>query len=111
MCLRSSFLERKIQGIKDLNTVITNNRMFSFKSISADFLIEWINSNGIYDVLFETKQTHRELVQRSSDILKLLLNENKLTIDILDHFWSLSKVGEYRVEVYKIISELSIWLN
>lgn len=111
MCLRSSFLERKIQGIKDLNTVISNNRMFQFKSISAEFLIMWINGNGIYDVLFETKQTHRELVQRSADILKLLLNEGKLTLEILDHFWSLSRVGEYRVEVYKIINELSIWLN
>jgi len=29
----------------------------------------------------------------------------------LDHFWSLSRVGEYRVEVYKIINELSIWIN
>jgi ubiquitin carboxyl-terminal hydrolase 34 len=111
MCLKSSFLERKIQGIKDLNTVILNNRMFSFKSISAAYLIEWLEQNGVYSVVFEAKHTHRELVQRSGDILKLLLNEKKLSAEVLDMFWSLGKVGEYRVEVYKIINELSIWLG
>lgn len=29
MCLRSSYLERRIQGVKDLNQIIKNNRMFS----------------------------------------------------------------------------------
>jgi hypothetical protein len=28
MCLKSSFLERRIQGVKDLNQVIKNNTIF-----------------------------------------------------------------------------------
>lgn len=42
MCLKSSYLERRIQGIKDLNQVIRNNRMFNNKTFTAPFLIEWI---------------------------------------------------------------------
>lgn len=73
MCLKSSYLERRIQGIKDLNSVIRNNRMFNSKTFTAQFLIEWIQSNGVYTQIFDTKKTHIQLVQRSSDILKLLL--------------------------------------
>lgn len=58
MCLKSSFLERRIQGIRDLNTVIKNNRMYSFKSFSPAYLIEWISTNGVYPLLFDPKQTH-----------------------------------------------------
>lgn len=43
MCLKSSFLERRIQGIKDLNQVIKNNRLFAYKSFTAQYLIEWIS--------------------------------------------------------------------
>jgi len=39
MCLKSSFLERRIQGIRDLNTIIKNNRMYSQKSFTAQYLI------------------------------------------------------------------------
>jgi ubiquitin carboxyl-terminal hydrolase 34 len=84
MCLKSSFLERKIQGIKDLNMVIKNNKIYNFKSISAEYLIEWISSNGVYSIIFDTKNTHTELVQRANDILKLLLFEKKLTLEVLE---------------------------
>ena len=39
MCLKSSFLERRIQGIRDLNTIIKNNRMYTQKSFTAQYLI------------------------------------------------------------------------
>jgi ubiquitin carboxyl-terminal hydrolase 34 len=38
-CLKSSFLERRIQGIKDLNQLIRNNRVMSSKTISNAFLV------------------------------------------------------------------------
>jgi hypothetical protein len=42
MCLKSNYLERRIQGIKDLTQIIKNNRMFSNKSFTGVFLIEWM---------------------------------------------------------------------
>jgi ubiquitin carboxyl-terminal hydrolase 34 len=35
MCLKSTFLERRIQGIRDLNVIIKNVRMFNNKSFTA----------------------------------------------------------------------------
>lgn len=58
MCLKSSFLERRIQGIRDLNQIIKNNRMFSNKNFTSAFLIEWMQNNGVFQILFDTKKTH-----------------------------------------------------
>lgn len=79
MCLKSGFLERRIQGIKDLNQIIKNNRVFMNKSFTSQFLIEWMMSNGVFSILFDPKKTHLQLVQRCSDIVKLLVQENMFT--------------------------------
>ena len=34
MCLRSNYLERRIQGIRDLNQIIRNNRMMNSKNMT-----------------------------------------------------------------------------
>lgn len=44
MCLRSSFMERRIHGIRDLNTIIKNMRMYSTnKAFTPQFLIQWMD--------------------------------------------------------------------
>ena len=48
MCLRSSYLERRIQGVKDLNQIIKNNKMYSNKSFTSAYLIDWMNDNGVF---------------------------------------------------------------
>jgi ubiquitin carboxyl-terminal hydrolase 34 len=43
LCLRSSYMERRIQGLRDLNNIIKNMRMFSTnKAFTPQFLIEWM---------------------------------------------------------------------
>lgn len=34
MCLKSNYLERRIQGIRDLNQIIKNNRIMTAKSFT-----------------------------------------------------------------------------
>ena len=58
MCLKSGYLERRIQGIKDLNQIIKNNRMYGNKSFTAAFLIDWMEENNVFDILFDAKKTH-----------------------------------------------------
>jgi ubiquitin carboxyl-terminal hydrolase 34 len=62
MCLKSNYLERRIQGIRDLNQIIKNNRMMSIKSFTPHFLIEWMQTNEVFNILFDTKKTHLQLV-------------------------------------------------
>lgn len=64
----------------------------------------------MFQSIWDSKRTHMQIVQRSAEIFKLLLKENKLDSKILNLFWSLTKT-EYQSEVLKIISEVSIWLK
>ena len=50
-------------------------------------------------------------MQRTDDVLKLLLNENSLTIEVLEMFWALSKTPDYKLEVYKKVNEVAVWLT
>lgn len=91
-CLRSTYLERRISGIKDLNIVIKNNTLFlSSKTFTTEFLIDWMVSNEVFTTLWDARRTHAQLVQRSGEIFKLLLKEDRLDESLLKLFWSLTK--------------------
>jgi ubiquitin carboxyl-terminal hydrolase 34 len=62
MCLKSSFLERRIQGIKELNSIIRNNRMLLNKSLPNSFIIDWMQNNDIYQIIFDQRKTHLQIV-------------------------------------------------
>lgn len=62
MCLKSSYLERRIQGIRDLNQIIRNNRMMTTKSMSNADIVNWLNENQVFSILFGTKKTHLQIV-------------------------------------------------
>lgn len=111
LCLRSSYMERRIHGIRDLNNIIKNMRMFSSnKTFTPQFLIEWMDQNGVFQQLFDPKKTHLQLVQRTTDVLKLLLSENMFSQQLMEQFWSLTK-ADYKFEIYKIINEISFYLK
>ena len=108
-CLQSSYLDRRIQGIKELNQLIRNNRMMGSKYITNAFLIDWLQENDIFSLLFDVKRTHLQIVSRLSEILKLLLQENQLTLQRFEMFLTLAK-SDYKPEVYKILSEIAYYL-
>jgi hypothetical protein len=109
LCLNSSYMETRIQGIRDLNQIIRSNKGTSGK-FSCSFLVEWMQTHGVFDVLFDQKKTHLQLVQRSDEVLKLLLSEDMLGLELLQQFWSLTKT-DLRLEVYKIISDCSFYFK
>ena len=82
-CLESEFLERRIQGIRDLNTIIKNNTVFNSKQFEASFLVEWMTTHNVFNIIWVARRTHAQLVERSSDIFRLLLKEKLLTQEYL----------------------------
>lgn len=53
--------------------MIKNNRIMTNKTIPNQFLIQWMKDNEVLSIIFDIKKTHLQIVQRSSEILKLLL--------------------------------------
>jgi len=58
-CLRSTYLERRIAGIKDLNTVIKNNTLYmSSKTFTNEYLIDWMVTNEVIVTIWDARKTH-----------------------------------------------------
>ena len=110
-CLESEFLERRIQGIRDLNTIIKNNTIFNHKQFEATFLVQWMTEHNIFDIIWVSKRTHAQLVERSNDIWRLLLKEKLMTTEHLQMFWELTNTPDYKSAVYKIVNECSFYLQ
>ncbi len=58
--------------------------MFNSRTFTAKSLIEWMETNGVFSLLFDAKKTHMQLVQRTANILKLLLSEDALSAQTLE---------------------------
>jgi hypothetical protein len=71
---------------------------------SLEELIAWCREHGVFDILWDPRKTHEQLVKRSNEIFKILPKENLLSPELLDQFWSLTK-SDYKSEVFKIINE------
>lgn len=58
--LVSNFLERRIQGIKDLTLLVRNNTAYSSSSrtFTTEFLIEWMVKNDVFASIWDYKRTH-----------------------------------------------------
>jgi len=63
----------------------------SSKTFSTDFLIDWMITNEVFTTLWDPRKTHAQLIQRSGEIFKLLLKEDRLDDALLKLFWSLTK--------------------
>ena len=59
-CLSSELLERRILGIKELNTIIRNTQITygAAKVFTMEWLINWMSEHGVFDIIWDTKKTH-----------------------------------------------------
>jgi hypothetical protein len=62
MCKRfmtSELLDRRILGIKELNTIIRNTTMNNSSLVfSLEELIGWCKEHGVFDILWDPRKTH-----------------------------------------------------
>lgn len=111
LCINSSFLQRRIQGISDLSTLIKHCRLQSYTAPDAGkAMIDWIVKNKVIDAVFDPAKTHLQIVQRCDELIKLLSAEDELTDERLTMFWALTKT-EMRLDIYKIVSDCAYGLK
>lgn len=59
--LASSYLERRIQGMKDLSLVIKNNTTAAYsntQTFTTEYLIQWLVDNDVFQQIWDYKKTH-----------------------------------------------------
>ena len=79
-------------------------------AFTLEWLINWMSEHGVFEIIWDTKKTHLQLVQRSNEIFKVLPKENLLSMELLEQFWMLSK-SDYKSEIFKIINEAAFHLK
>lgn len=119
--LRSSFLEKKILGIDEMNKKIkqakgrsSNLRGFPggnfdqyTKYLTEDLLRSWMEEKALFDELYGPT-CHPEIVKRSTDIAHFLLQESKLSQARINVIWenALSRYQAYKDSMLNLLEEL-----
>ena len=56
-CLESQFLEKRIQGIKELNEVVTDSTIGN-EAQAISNIVSWITENGVFNIIWDARKTH-----------------------------------------------------
>lgn len=115
MCFNSDFLERKLQGIKSIMEIIkeVKYRTKRYENLlDNDQLCKWISDKGIFEGLYGPN-SHAQLIQRSSDFLKFMVNEDFLKKNDLFLIWKNLRNGnkEERLCIYKLLGSVAVYLK
>mmetsp|Transcript_8203 Transcript_8203/g.16159 ORF Transcript_8203/g.16159 Transcript_8203/m.16159 type:complete len:2815 (-) Transcript_8203:1874-10318(-) len=110
--MASQLLDKRIQGIKALGEVIRNSRFYpNMRLLKASTLAEKLIERNTLENIFGA-QSHHELTQRSTDIIRLLATENLLNTTHLNLIWNASLTfEETRMTVFKMLGEASTSLR
>ena len=107
--IKTSFFDRRLNGIKTLNEFIEKNK--NNKGILTK-IIDLIKKNEIISEIFGANY-HSQLISKSNEIVKLLLIENELSEDDIKLIWNCTKKGdlEAKLTILKLLSELAPYLK
>jgi len=103
--LKTTFLEKRIQAIKTLVDLIKHSKEDPDKCIQVLKLIE---ENQIFQEIYGPN-SHIQLINKSKDLLEIMLNEDRLSEAELELIWSATKKGdlEGKLTILKILKEIS----
>ena len=103
--IKTSIFDRRLQGIKALNEYIEKNKD---NEQACEKIIKLLKKNEIIQEIFGANY-HSQIINKSTDIVKLLLLKNELSEDDIKLIWSCTKRGdlEAKVTILKLLSELA----
>ena len=103
--IKTSTFNLRLNGIKDLDEFIEKNK--NNKEMRTK-LIELIKKNELIQEIFGANY-HSQIINKSKEIVKLLLLENQLNKDDIELIWNCTKKGdlEAKVTILKLLYELA----
>lgn len=110
-CFQSQYLERRIQGLRTILDVLKTCKSPQMRTILPEALAKWILGNRLLEGIFGP-QGHVQLVQRSGEILQLLLQEDALNPKHLQLIWSVAERNDEdsKLAVYHVLSDNACFL-
>ncbi len=75
----------RLEGFKHILTVVDAVNVINIQStkktnyIDVQMLLDWMEVNNIVEKMYNVKITNREIIQRSTNLLRFLVKQNQLT--------------------------------
>ena len=111
-CFQSQYLDRRIQGLKMIVELAKGCKYPQTRTIRSNVMSHWVREHEILEGIFGP-QSHAQLIQRSGEIIHLLLTENAFEIRILQMIWGVAERSDEdsKLAVYKVLGENSSFLR
>ena len=105
-CFQSQYLERRIQGLKVIVELTKGCKYPQTRTIRSNVMTLWLREHAILEGIFGP-QSHTQLIQRSGELIHLLLTENAFEQKLLQMIWSIAEKTDEdsKMTVYKVLSE------
>ncbi|KRW99755.1 Armadillo-type fold [Pseudocohnilembus persalinus] len=109
ICFESDFLERKIQGLKQFQEILSNSQAMEddrFKKV-----IQWVKENNIFEKLYASNNAN--LITRSSQFMRIIVQEEQLDLENLELVWKGTQKNDHeqKLAILKVFWEISKYLN
>ena len=79
------YMMTRLEGFKHILTVVDAVNVINIQStkktnyIDVQMLLDWMEVNNIVEKMYNVKITNREIIQRSTNLLRFLVKQNQLT--------------------------------
>lgn len=106
------YLERRIYGLKGIIDAVGKTKSGKSRGFQPLELAKWLKKHEIIADIFGING-HYQLVQRTTELIKLLASENVLHPDDLAKIWATSQKNDedMRKSVYKVLTDLNTTLK
>eukprot|EP01029_Cantina_marsupialis_P003402 TRINITY_DN132330_c1_g2_i1.p1 TRINITY_DN132330_c1_g2~~TRINITY_DN132330_c1_g2_i1.p1 ORF type:complete len:2929 (-),score=891.17 TRINITY_DN132330_c1_g2_i1:193-8979(-) len=89
-CFNTDILQLKLSGLKIISIFAERTIPSAYDNIgsfTATQMVQWIQTNKIFDVLFHPG-THDQVIKQSDDLIKFLIDANLLQESVLEQLWT-----------------------
>lgn len=105
--LETPYLEKRIYGIRWIAEAANKSNLGKLRGMKIADLARWIKNNSVLTHIFGD-ESHDQIVQRAGEVLKLLANDDSLTLSDINLIWAVSQKNEdLRKVVYSILVEVN----
>ncbi|CAD8054531.1 unnamed protein product [Paramecium primaurelia] len=109
ICFNCKFLDKQIIGLKLLTDILKQ----ADQDQSSDFILQWIEKQGILEILFH-HNTHLQLLERTKELIKIYLTINgAFNLKHLQIIWDLmqSNDKEIRSIIFKLFNDIATFMS
>ena len=107
--LKTSSLDKRIHAVKTIIDIIKSARFDKDKTLA---ILQLIEDNQIFNEIYGAN-SHIQLINKSKELLEIMLNEDKLSDSEIELIWGATNKGdlEGKLTILKILKEISRSLN